>query len=181
MERYKLKFTRLQNEIFRLLCVKVGVDLNQRAIAGLLGVSPTAVAKAIIGLEKEGLATIEKSKIMNLISIKLNRDNQRAVALKRTENLKQIYESGLAEFLEEKFAGSTIILFGSYSLGEDTINSDIDIAVIKRERKQLNLTKFENILERKININFYGNFGSINKHLRENLFNGIVLAGGIEL
>jgi predicted nucleotidyltransferase len=181
METHKLKFTRLQNEIFQLLCVKVGEDLNQRTIANLLKVSPTAVAKSIKYLEKYNLIKIKKSKTMNLTLIYLNRDNQRTITLKRVENLKQIYESRLAEFLEEKFPGCAIILFGSYCFGEDTINSDIDLAIIGGKGKQVTLTKFENVLERNININFYDLFRKINKHLKENLCNGIVLAGGIEL
>ena len=81
----------------------------------------------------------------------------------------------------QSFAGSTIILFGSYSRGEDTVNSDIDIAIIGRKEKDVNLKRFEKILERKITINFYSSFKSIHTHLKENIFNGIVLAGGVEL
>ena len=60
MDMYKLKFTKLQLEIFRLLCVKAGERLNQRQIARLLKVSPTAIAKAIPKLEKESLLIKEK-------------------------------------------------------------------------------------------------------------------------
>ena len=35
--------------------------------------------------------------------------------------------------------------------------------------------------ERKININFYGSFKNIHKNLKENLCNGIMLAGSVEL
>ncbi len=83
MNPYKLKFTRLQNEIFRLLCIKAGMSLNQRGIAGILEVSPTAVSKAIKGMEKEEMIKVEKSQTMNLISVSLNRDNPKAIALKR--------------------------------------------------------------------------------------------------
>ena len=175
MDIYKLKFTRLQNEIFRLLCIKTGRKLNQRIIANFLKVSPTAVAKALKGLEKEQLIKIEKSKTMNLNLIELNRDNPKAIAMKRVENLKLIYESGLADFLESKFPGCTIIIFGSYSLGEDIISSDIDLAIIGSKKKDINLTKFEMLLERTILINFFENLRKINKNLRENIINGITL------
>ena len=39
----------------------------------------------------------------------------------------------------------------------------------------------EKELGRQININFYNSFKNIHKHLKANLCNGIVLAGGIEL
>ena len=181
MDMYKLKWTRLQNEIFRLLCIKAGTKLNQRTIAKSLKVSSTAISKSIKSLEKEGIIKAQKDEKMNLTLVELNRDIQKVSELKRVENLKIIYESDLLDFLEEKFPGATIILFGSYSRGYDTINSDIDIAILGRNEKRLNLEKFEKLLEREIRINYYKNFKEVHKHLKENIFNGIVLIGGIEL
>ena len=48
MDTYKLKFTRLQNEIFRLFCINAGKILNKREISLILKVSPTAVANSIV-------------------------------------------------------------------------------------------------------------------------------------
>lgn len=181
MDTIKLKFTRLQAEIFRLLCIKAGSSINQNNMAKELKVSPTAISKAIKYLEKENLAKVVKSKTMNLILIELNRDNIKAMQMKRVENLKQIYESGLIEELEGTFQGATIILFGSFSRGDDTISSDIDLAVIGRKEKEVDLRKLENMFKRKIIINFYPNLKDIHKNLRENICNGIVLSGGVEL
>lgn len=177
----KLKLTSLQQEILRLLFIKSGCRLNQRNIAQYLDVSQPAVMKAIPGLEKEKFIIALREKESNRWLIELNRDNHRVMQLKRADNLKLIYETGLADFLEKEFAGATIILFGSYSRGEDTKNSDIDLAVIGRKDKLLNLEKYENMLERKIQINFYDSIDLIHKNLKENLFNGIILSGGIRL
>jgi predicted nucleotidyltransferase len=95
--------------------------------------------------------------------------------LKRVDNLKQIYESGLADFLEKEFAGATIILFGSFSRGDDTINSDIDIAVIGRKDKLINLEQFKKMLAREIRINFYPSFKEIHLYLKSNLLFGITM------
>lgn len=181
METIKLKLTRLQNEIFRLMCIKSGEKLNLSDISKNLDVSVTAVSKAVQLLEKEGLIKIEKDQKMNLIFISLERNKKRTIQLKRAENLKMIYEFGLSDCLEEEFAGATLILFGSYSKGDDTTTSDIDIAVIGRKEKKINLKKFEDIFQRRIIINFYDSFKDIHKHLKENILNGIVLAKGIEL
>lgn len=178
---YKLKLTNLQQEILRLLFVKAGISLNQRQIAKSLKVTPPAVTKALPTLEKENFIRIEQDKETKRWSIGLNRDNHKVMQLKRVDNLKQIYESGLADLLENEFAGATIILFGSYSRGEDLINSDLDFAVIGRKEKETDLTTFEKELGRKININIYNSFKNIHKHLKENLCNGIVIIGGIEL
>lgn len=177
----KVKLTNLQQEILKILFVKVNIILNQRQIAKYLDVSQPAVMKALPALEKENYILIKKDKESKRWSIELNRSNHKVMQLKRVDNLKQIYESGLADFLEKEFAGAVIILFGSYSRGDDIFNSDIDIAVIGRKDKPIKFEKFEKILGREIRINFYDSFGKIHKNLKENIFNGIVLAGGIEL
>ena len=179
MDIYKQKWTRLQNEIFSFFCVHVGEEFSQREIAKFLGVSPTAVANSLSRLVKENLVKIESGKNTNLVSFNL--DEERAIELKRVENLRQIYESGLARFLGDSFPGCAVILFGSYSLGEDTIKSDIDIAVVGCKEKDVDLAKFEKILFREVVINFYPLFKEIHKNLRENIFNGLLLSGGVEL
>lgn len=188
MDMYKLKWTRLQLEIFRFLCIKAGQILNLREIARGLGVSPTAVSKSIGLLEKEGLIKVVRSKKIKLLSIQFNRDSSLAIELKRVENLKLIYESRLNEFLFNEFPGTTIILFGSYSRGEDVWigeaienRSDIDIAIIGSKSKEIDLTKFEQILERTVTINFYKSWSEIHKYLKNNILNGIILTGGVEI
>jgi len=178
---YKQDLTILQQEILRLLFVKTGLILNQRGIAKILEVSPPAIMKALKKLEKKNLIKSKQDRESKRWSIELNRDNYKVLQLKRADNLRQIYESGLIDFLEKEFAGATIIIFGSYSRAEDTIDSDIDIAIIGRKEKKVDLTKFEKSLERAIFLNFYHSFKKIHKNLRENIFNGIVLIGGVKL
>ena len=179
MDMYKLKWTVLEQNIFLLLCVKAGEKLSQREIAKLLGVSPTAVGNSLNALKERNLVTVEKTKTINFVS--LNRDESKAVELKRAENLKNIYVCGLSDYLEHELAGGTIILFGSYSLGEDTNTSDIDIAVIERKDKMLNLEKYEKMLNRPINVNFYNSWKEIHKHLKNNILNGIILHGSVDI
>ena len=179
MDIYKLKLTILEQEIFSLLCIRVGEKLSQREIAKILGVSPTAVSNSTKKLKDSNLIKIEKTKTINFISF--NRDEQRVLDLKRVENLKNIYISGLSDYLEKELAGATVILFGSYSMGEDTNTSDIDIAVIERKDKTIDLEKYEKILNRRININFYDSWKKIHENLKNNILNGILLHGGVEL
>ena len=187
MDKYKVKWTRLQAEIFRFLCVKAGQTLNLRNIALSLKVSSTAVSNALKDLEKEELVIVKKSKTMNLLSIELNRENKLVVEMKRVENLKMVYLSGLSEFLFEEFPGCSIVLFGSYSRGEDVWigeeenRSDVDIAIIGTKGRKIDLTKWDKMFEKPISVNFYKSGKEIHKHLKENIFNGIVLSGGIEL
>lgn len=179
MDIYKLKFTILQSEIFSLLAIKAGEKLSQREIAQSLSVSPTAVAKSIAGLKEAGLVGVDVTRTSNLISF--NRANQRAIELKRVENLRNIYVSGLSDHLDRELAGGTIIIFGSYARGEDLNLSDIDLAVIGRKDKLLHLESYETILNRKINVNFFKSFKVIDIHLRDSILGGILLQGGINL
>jgi len=180
VETYKQKYTKLQISIFRLLCIKADLALNQSEIAEVLDATPSGVAKALRELKKDKLIIVKKHDRINLIEISLNRTT-RVMRLKQIENLKQIYSLNLIEFLEESFPGTTIILFGSYSKGEDIVTSDIDIAIIGSKEKEINRKSFEKKLERQININFYEHLGEIDKELKENICNGIVLSGGIDL
>jgi len=177
----KLKLTDLQQEILNLLFLKTGTSLNQRQISKFLEVTQPAVMKALPSLGEKGFIKLQKDRQTKRWSIELNRDSHRVMQLKRLDNLRQVYESGLADFLEREFAGATIILFGSYSKGEDIINSDIDIAVIGRKDKLIDVEEYEKVLERKININCYESFKLIHKRLKENLCNGFILTGGVEL
>ncbi len=179
MDNHKLKFTLLEQEIFSLLSQNAGKKFSQREIAKLLEVSPTAVSKTIKRLIEKKLIKIEKTKNINFVFF--NRDEQKAIELKRIENLRQIYLSGLSDFLLNNLPGTTIILFGSYSIGEDIFNSDIDIAIIGRKEKILQLDKYERILNRTIHILFFDSWKKINKHLKNNILNGIVLHGNIEI
>lgn len=174
----KRKLTLLQIEILRKLFIKTGSPINQRQLAIELNVSEPAIKKALPYLEQLDFIKVKKDQ---RLSITLNTENNKVMQLKRADNLKHLYESNLTEYLEKEFAGATIILFGSFSRGEDTINSDIDITVIGRKEKELNIKNYEKLFERKININYYESFQKIHKHLKENLANGIILAGGFEL
>ena len=177
----KQKLTKLQNEILRLLFVKTGKPLNALRIAQILVVSQPAVSKALPELEKLGFVKIMKNKESGRFSIELNRDNHKVIWLKKVDNLKQLYESDFVQGLYDNFPGATVILFGSFSSGEDTINSDIDIAIIGVKKKNFDLSDFEKVLEREININYYGSWKLIHKNLKDNILNGIILKGAVDL
>lgn len=180
MDIYKLKFTRLQNEILRFLFIKSGKSFNLRRIAQHLSVSLTAVAKALKLLQREELVKVEKDPESKQLSISLNKENPKIFSLKRVENLKLIYECGIIEYLSNNFLGAALILFGSYSFGEDTVNSDIDIAIIGSKEKSVNLIKFEKMLERTVMLHFYKDIHNISRNLKNNIINGIVLEGSIK-
>lgn len=171
-----MKNTNTKEQILELLFKFPNREFHLREISKELKISPGAISKALSSLQKEKLITLEKN---FLLKTKANLNSERFKQLKRTNNLKQIYLSRLSDYLTEQFPLSTIILFGSYSKGEDTEKSDIDIAIMDKEKK-LNLEQFEKILDKKINIEFI-NIKSITQELKENIVNGITLSGHIQI
>ena len=166
----------------RFLSLNSGKEFNARGLALGLDVSQPAIMKALPKLDEEELIIMRKDKDSGRFSIKLNINKKEIIDFKRVENLRLIYELGLADFLIDSFPSSlSIILFGSYSFGEDNYDSDIDIAIIGEKEKMVELEGFEKIFGKKIFLHFYKNLNDINKNLRENICNGILLKGGIEL
>ena len=160
-----------------MLCLRAGEKMSKRGIAKLLGVSATAVGKALPMLVKSGLAVEEKTPSSDNIGLSRSQDTMQ---LKRAENLRLVYETGFAKFLEDAYPGCAISLFGSFSRGDDTSKSDIDIAVVGSE-KETDVYKFEKIFGRKINIGKYESWKDIHKNLKESICGGIMISGGVEL
>lgn len=178
MDWNKLKFTKLEQGILDFLFRNPTTSFNGKELAKSLNVSQTAISKASRRLVKLELIKLDK-KIQ--LSIKLNRENKKTFILKRITNLKELYVSGLISILEKKFPGVTIILFGSYSYGEDTEESDIDIAIIGYKEKNIDLVQIEKYFQKELRLHFFKDFNSIPKNLKENIFNGITLKGAIKL
>lgn len=109
----------------------------------------------------------------------VNRDNKQFILLKKFYNLDSLYDTGLIDFLEEKITPRCVVLFGSYSRGEDTETSDIDL-FIESKTKDLDIVQFERKLKRKIELHFNENFKTYPKELKNNILNGIILSGFLE-
>lgn len=175
------KFTGTEEEILNFLFVHPTTPFRGRALARSLKKSASGVIKSIRSLEKKGLVNVKED---FTLSISLNRENKETFVLKRISNLKSLYESELVSFLSDKYLGSTIIVFGSYSYGEDTEDSDIDIAIIgysERHEDSKELIKYDKQLQRTIQLHFFENMKKIHENLKESIINGIVLEGAIKL
>ena len=171
-----MKNNNIKGKIMELLFNFPNGNFHIREISRKIKVSPSAILRAVKLLEKENIIVSNKKFLFN---IRANLSNSRFKNLKRAYNLDSIYSSGLFDYLYENFSLSAIILFGSYSRGEDIERSDIDIAIEAKD-KEIELEDYEKKLNRKINTEFI-NFGKISKELRDSIINGIVLSGYIRL
>ncbi|MEK6917978.1 MAG: nucleotidyltransferase domain-containing protein [Nanoarchaeota archaeon] len=152
-----------------------------RELARLLKKSPTTISKNLKSLEKEGLLLHIRK--YNHLLFRANTENKLFKQRKIHYNIEKIRRSGLIDYLNEFLNHpQAIILFGSFSKGENIYSSDIDILIISSLKKILNLERFEKKLDHEIQLFIHSNqeiekMKSSSKELLNNFINGIVLEG----
>lgn len=143
------------------------------------------IGKILHELEQWDMITI--TKLTKIWRIKANQQNWNFTKSKIVYNLNFVYQSGLVEFLNEHFGNpKAIILFGTFRSGEDLSTSDIDIAIEvegTEEYKTMSLRElmeFEKMIKRHIQLHIF-NRKNVDVHVFNNIANGIVLAGFLEV
>ena len=94
--------------------------------------------------------------------------------------VRKILASGLIDFLEKEASPKVIILFGSIRKGTYHRNSDVDLFV-QTGYTTLNLQRFNAKIGHKVQLLFEKDLKNFNSGLLENIYNGLVLAGKIEV
>lgn len=156
------------------------VKLRVREIERALKVPLPSVIRYCKELEEEGI--LKTVKVGNVSFYTADRINEAYLLEKRLFNIKQIRDSGLLDYIKENLSNPVIVLFGSYSKGEDTEESDIDLYVETPSEKTIKLEHFEKLLRRKIQVFRYDSIRKIrNKHLANNIINGITLNNYMEV
>jgi predicted nucleotidyltransferase len=152
-------------------------EFHIREISRILKVSAPAVSKAVTILEKESFLIHNKGFVSKIYAKK----DENFRGFKRISNLEEIYKSKLIPFLTQALGPITLVLYGSYSKGEDDENSEACLAILDYEKgKKIDLKSFEKQLNRKINLKFI-NLKNAPSELKETLINGVVLIGKINL
>src|SRR3989338_5022893 len=125
--------------------------LHIREIARQTKVHTNTVSKTMNLLVKEGLFIKKITKAV--IEVTPNRESLLFMRLKKLFNLRKIYLSGIVDELNKEYGvPEAIILFGSYSRGEDTKRSDVDITVITKRTLNADWSKYRSIFKREIQI-----------------------------
>jgi predicted nucleotidyltransferase len=143
-------------------------------------VSTTTVRNYIDNLARRNIVLIENTPLTQ--NIRANTDSESYRFYKRLFNLGELKNSGLLDKLIELFNNpESIVLFGSYSKGEDIENSDIDILVISSNGSSGNLdslmSNYEKLLKRKISLHILPNLTKSSNDFKNSIANGIVLHG----
>jgi len=154
--------------------------LRVRHIERIVKVPLPSAIKYVKELKKEEI--LKGSEVSGVKFYSADRISTNFLIEKRLFNIKSIYDSGLIEQIIKEDKNPLVILFGSYSLGEDIEKSDIDLYIEGNGKVGLKLDKFEKILNRKIQIFTFKSIKNIqNKDLANNIINGIVLNGYLEV
>ena len=130
-------------------------------------------------LVKDGM--LNKAVISGVAFYTADRAYKRFLVKKQLFNIGSLYESKLIDSLVLKYSNPAIVLFGSYSKGEDIEGSDIDLYIETPSKTTIELDEFEKKLQRKIQLFIYKNIRQVkNKELANNILNGIVLNSFVE-
>ena len=175
-----MKTYNIKDKIKEYFFVNPTSKLRVRQIERELRLPLPSVIRYCRELEKEGI--IKKELVSGISTYSADRISKSYITGKRLFNLKSIFESGILEYLIKEYSNPVIVLFGSYSRGEDIENSDIDLYVETPSKKYIKLDGFATKLKRAIQVFNYSNIGQINNaHLRNNLVNGVVLNNFLEV
>ncbi len=145
-----------------------------KEIGRQIDLAPTSVRASIISLLK--LKLIKNKKGRPFDGFVADRENEDFIYYKRVYNLYAVKE--LKHAIVEANYPALLVLFGSYSIGEDVEISDIDIFVLSKTRKEMNFKEFEKKLKRAINVMIVDDFDAIDDDIKKKIINGIVLYGG---
>ena len=145
-----------------------------RELSRRVRLGQVSVVNHLKALIKENLILKEKNGIYP--AFMANKSNELFKLLKKQNLVWRMHTSGLVERLDEKTKPNCVVLFGSASRGEDTEHSDMDLFV-QAEETSLELSAYEKLLRRKINVLFEPNLKLLSKELLNNIINGEVLYG----
>jgi len=174
-----MKQKNIKNRIKEYFFINPTVKLRVREIERTLKLPLPSVIRYCKELEKEDILSIHK--IGNVNFYTANR-NEKYFLEKKLFNIKQLYKSDLVNHLKIELSNPSIVLFGSYSKGEDIENSDIDLYIETPSKQKIDLLIYEKKLKRRIQIFQHKNIKEIkNPGLANNIINGITLNNQIEV
>ncbi len=145
-----------------------------KSISKEINLAHTSVRNHIKTLLKEGM--IKKKASRPFDGYVANRDDENFIFQKRAYNLLTLKELKDV-FLKISFP-KLLVVYGSYSIGEDTETSDIDIFILNKTKRNFDMEKLEKKLKRKIHIMTTDSITKIDASIRKKIQNGIVLHGG---
>jgi len=153
-------------------------DFQMRQLSRNTQIAQPSVMNHLKSLEKEGFILKERKGLYP--TIKANRDSPKFRLYKKNDLILTLNDSCLINHIYDSCTPDTIILFGSASKGEDIESSDIDLYVAG-PKHTLVLDKYEKLINRNISLLFEEDFSKLSKELKNNILNGIILKGYLQV
>lgn len=159
-------------------------EIGLSDLSEALGISKTTAHKVVSRLVKEDF--LKKEVLGKVWRISCNQNHYYNHSKKIAYNLLHIYESRIVDKIKASMPNArAIILFGSYSKGDDNEESDIDIAVEILGNDDLKIESIGAIKKlgyrNKVTVNLHiFSRSKIDINLFANIANGIVLDGFLE-
>lgn len=159
-------------------------EFHLRELARILKKNPVTVQKHLEPFVKQGVISRRNERNLELYSS--NTEDFYYKQCKISYNKFKLIDSKLPDELKNRYNMPTIVMFGSYSKGEDNENSDVDICVLSEIKSNINLSKYEKKLNRSIQLHKFNkkewnSLKSNNPGLVNSIINGIVLHGFLEV
>ncbi len=149
-----------------------------RELGRLSKVSKTTVQRILDDLVQEKIILSKRGDIYKNYNAAVY--NWKYVFLKKNYFIKQVYESGLVDYVQTKLHPQAVILFGSGAKGDYVVESDIDIFVLGSV-KEVDLRVFERKLKRNISLVIKESYTDLSAELFNNIINGAKLGGYIKI
>jgi predicted nucleotidyltransferase len=164
--------------VLRVFLEDPGREMHVREVASISGVSSGSAKRYLDMFHGEGL--LLRRRQANLLLHRGNLDNPAFRQIKVAWSVYRIMRSGLVDRILSEISPASVVLFGSVARGEDGVNSDIDIFALGK-RGDVDLSRFERALGRKINLVVYDARGWQKKAAEDRPFYESVTLEGIVL
>jgi len=159
-------------------------EMSLNDLSEQLRISKTTANRVVKRLVEEEFLNFEE--LGRVWRITCNKQHTYNFSRKIGYNLTMVYESGIIEEIHKRVESPrAIVLFGSYSKGDDNEKSDIDIAVEMISDEELKiiplgvLPQFGHRQNVPVNLHVFSR-NKIDLNLFANIVNGIVLWGFLE-
>jgi len=144
-----------------------------KEISKKIALAPVSVRNYIEDLQNENLIRKKEAKPFN--GFVANRESEKFTFYKKVYNIYTLRE--LTEFLVSEYYPKVIIVFGSYSRGEDVESSDIDLFLLSKSKKDVELKIFEKKLHREIHVIAVNDVKKLDNKLIKKIYGGVTLYG----
>lgn len=148
-----------------------------REVAEISEVSPSTAKRFLDFYEASGF--LVKERRANLVLFIADVDNNSFRLMKTALFL--FKARPMIELLKEAYGGSSVVLYGSCARGEDGPDSDVDLLVVGRRVEKTDLTRFEGLLSRRINVIAFNPKEWEEKAMEDKAFYERILVDGIVL